>query len=262
MSNKINSYLINNLFNSSSHCIFFNNNINLINYLFLIAVNSFTFIINRVLVTNTNFTEYRKKTLASTFEQLVRCGIYSTFVFLLSNLSKNYNNIIAITSFITSIIYTVISQYLVFNISDINNMDIGALIISCLFILILLATVILNFYKANKCQHLVNYIILILITILLIVPYYLLPRHNKEYVHLHHWYFCMILALLIRYDGLVNNIMIGILLGLMVQGLSSYGDDFIMERQIFLNKYNNSFSFIDNNFDFDRDTYFKIVVKK
>ena len=76
----------------------------------------------------------------------------------------------------------------------------------------------------------------------------------------------MILALLFRYDGLVNNIMIGILLGLIVQGLSSYGDDFIIERRIFLNKNknnnNNTFSFNDKNFDFDKDTYFKIVVKK
>tara|TARA_B100000902_G_C27313613_1_gene919918 strand:- start:2059 stop:2280 length:222 start_codon:yes stop_codon:yes gene_type:complete len=71
----------------------------------------------------------------------------------------------------------------------------------------------------------------------------------------------MLLALLIRYDGLVNNIMIGILLGLMVQGLSSYGDDFIIERQIFLNKTKKGFILYDKKFDFDRDTYFKIVVK-
>lgn len=262
MSNKVNSYLFNNLFNSNANCIFFSKNINYINYIFLIVVNSFIFIINRVLLTNTNFTEYRKKNLAATFEQLIRCGIYSTFVFLLSNLSKNYNNIIAIISFITCIIYTVISQYLNFNISELVNQGIGALVISCLFILLLVATIILNLYKSRNCRQLINYIILIFLILLLSVPYYLLPKHNKEYVHLHHWYFCMILALLIRYDGLVNNIMIGILLGLMVQGLSSYGDDFIIERQIFLDKYYNTFSFKDKNFDFDKDTYFKIVVKK
>ena len=264
MSNKVNSYLFNNLFNSNSNCIFFSKNINYINYIFLIVVNSFIFIINRVLLTNTNFTDYRKKTLAAIFEQLIRCGIYSTFVFLLSNLSKNYNNIIAIISFITCIIYTVISEYFLFSINtSLSTKDIGALIISCIFILILVATIILNLYKSSKCRQLINYIILIiLILLLLVVPYYFLPKHNKEYVYLHHWYFCMILALLFRYDGLVNNIIIGILLGLMVHGLSSYGDDFIIERQIFLNKNNNTFSFSDKNFDFDRDTYFKIVVKK
>ena len=103
-----------------------------------------------------------------------------------------------------------------------------------------LNSIFINIYISFKCKEPIKYIsllvgIIVLLSSILFIPEKIVKLKfldNSEEVvevfnevYLHHWYYGLLFSLLYRYKNEFSQFMNGYMIGLLISGISIYGDD-------------------------------------
>ena len=172
------------------------------------------------------------------YESLTKLIIYTTFIFFTSNVANTFGIVSILTtstlSYLIGYMFTYRWQF------DINTafQNKKKTIISLSLILVYLSILLSNFYFAYKNKELKEYFVLFCCVLMMLVGYFFIPNNkiivklNTEYEedivfikHLHHWYYGLLFCLLSRYPNLYSQFGFGVFLGLVINGISEYGDE-------------------------------------